>query len=96
MITLGLDAMKIQKLCLRGEDTQFPNIGVLGRRLSILRDRLGSSSSVIPMVILEKEVPGPGAYHDINALSDRGHYPLSRTTGYGKRYFDKEHRVGKF
>lgn len=34
-------------------------------------------------------MPGPGAYNEINAFSDQGHYPLTKTQGYGKRIFDK-------
>jgi hypothetical protein len=41
-------------------------------------------------------VPGPGQYQEINMLSDKGHYPLSSSNGFGKRYFDKEMRVSKF
>ena len=29
-------------------------------------------------------------------MSDKGHYPLSKSTGYGKRLFDKERRVVEF
>ena len=43
--------------------------------------------------MLENTIPGPGAYEQINNLSDRGHYTNSNMVGYGKRMFDKEHRV---
>ena len=42
---------------------------------------------------LENLNPGPGQYNEINTLSDRGHYPLTKTNGFGKRFFDKETRV---
>jgi len=32
----------------------------------------------------------------VNLLSDRGHYPIDSTWGYGKRLFDKEKRVAQF
>jgi hypothetical protein len=36
--------------------------------------------------------PGPGNYESVNLLSDKGHYPVASTLGYGKRFFDKEKR----
>lgn len=40
--------------------------------------------------------PGPGNYESINLLSERGHYPISSSSGFGKRVFDKEKRVTQF
>jgi hypothetical protein len=33
--------------------------------------------------------PGPGKYEEINNLSDRGQYTLTKSYGFGKRIFDK-------
>lgn len=32
----------------------------------------------------------------MNPLSDRGHYPISKSSGFGKRLFDKERRIVEF
>lgn len=44
---------------------------------------------------VENRNPGPGRYNDVQPLSDRGHYPISSSAGYGKRFFDKERRISK-
>ena len=45
---------------------------------------------------IDKHIPGPGTYENINTLSNSGKYINSRTIGSGKRYFDKERRVVEF
>ena len=41
---------------------------------------------------LENINPGPGNYESVNLMSEKGHYPVSSTWGFGKRAFDKERR----
>ena len=60
---------------------------------SVLSD---SSSSVYVLLFLENVNPGPGMYEEINTLSDRGHYSVAKSHGFGKRIFDKEQRVAMF
>lgn len=44
----------------------------------------------------ENHNPGPGNYNEINNLSDKGYYTLTKSHGFGKRLFDKEKRVAQF
>jgi hypothetical protein len=49
------------------------------------------SSSLVTYLIYdfsENTNPGPGNYESVNQLSDKGHYPVASTLGYGKRLFD--------
>jgi hypothetical protein len=46
--------------------------------------------------MIENANPGPGNYESVNLLSERGHYPISSSLGFGKRAFDKESRVVQF
>jgi hypothetical protein len=46
--------------------------------------------------MIENVNPGPGNYESVNLLSERGHYPISSSLGFGKRAFDKESRVVQF
>ena len=53
-------------------------------------------NSVITYLIKENVNPGPGNYESVNLLSERGHYPISSSLGFGKRAFDKEVRETQF
>lgn len=85
--------MKIQRRCRQEDLTAFRSIKGPELLFLIPEDLNDSSSSVFNMFILENEVPGPGQYNDVNPLSDRGYYPITKSSGFGKRYFDKEKRV---
>ena len=55
-----------------------------------------SIQKVSTQLYLDHNIPGPGAYNEINTLSNSGKYISSRNTGYGKRFFDKEKRINEF
>lgn len=63
---------------------------------SIQKDQPDSFSSVFLHHKIDNEVPGPGRYEEINNLSNEGKYLNTKSTGHGKRYFDKETRMIDF
>ena len=88
--------MKIQSNSHQGVDIPFLNIKEQALHYSVQNLHSGSSNSVFNHTIIENENPGPGRYKDVNNLSDRGHYTISKSTGYGKRIFSKERRIAEF
>ena len=71
------------------EDTASPNIKEQVHQFLTQEDQSDFFSLVWFSSYLENTNPGPGNYESVNLMSEKGHYPVSSTWGFGKRVFDK-------
>jgi hypothetical protein len=67
--TRELAGMRIPKLYLLEELTQYQNTKGLGQQRSTPSDRYDFLSLVISIIKIENENPGPGNYEPVNMLS---------------------------
>ena len=96
MITQELEDTKTHNLFHQKEIILYLNTKKLEWHYLIQKDQFDSFNLVINLFTIENKVPGPGKYETIDKLSNSGKYIPSTSTGYGKRYFDKEKRVSDF